>query len=262
MSKGRYLMPAAGLAAGIVVWHLAVQLFEPGSFLSRFGPVDALPALIDFVGSAIGRGHLVATLRRLLLGLSAAVVVGVTIGSLVGINRTLKATTSWVFQFLRMISPLAWTPLVVAIFGIGDPPVLFLVALAAVWPVMLSVASGIEHVESGWIQVGHSLGATRWELVKSVLLPAIRPHLGTGVRLALGTAWIVIVPAEMLGVDSGLGYAILDARDRFDYPELMGIIIIIGVIGIALDAAVQRATVARLSRERPITRQPRQRVSL
>lgn len=265
MSKRSYLLPAAGLAAGVGVWHLGAQLVDPGSFLSRFGPVDALPALVEFIGSEVGRGHVGATLRRLLLGLGIAVIVGVTLGSLVGVNALIKGSTAWVFQFLRMISPLAWTPLAVAIFGIGDPPVVFLVTLAAVWPVILSVASGIEHVEPGWIQVAHSLGATRWELVKTVLLPAIRPHLGTGVRLALGTAWIVIVPAEMLGVDSGLGYAILDARDRFDYGELMGIIIVIGVIGTLLDAVIQAATASRFSRRakdpnRPLeqlpTRQP------
>lgn len=237
-----------GIAIAIMVWWLLAAVVAPsGTLLARFGPGEAFPALFEFLSSGIGLSHTIDTLRRLLLGLSAAIGVGITVGVTVGLSRTTGEATSWVFQFLRMVSPLAWTPIAVAAFGIGDPPVFFLVAVAAVWPVILSTAAGVEQVDPGWVAVAKSLNATRLETVRHVYLPAIRSQAGTGFRLALGTAWIVIVPAEMLGVDSGLGYAILDARDRLDYPELMAIIIWIGVLGTILDLAARRLTRPRLA---------------
>lgn len=237
-----------GLATAIIVWWLLAAVVAPsGTLLARFGPREALPALLEFITSGRGISHSVDTLRRLLLGLAAAIGVGTAVGFTTGLSRNAREATSGVFQFLRMISPLAWTPIAVAAFGIGDPPVLFLVAVAAVWPVILSTAAGVEQVEPGWLAVARSLNATRLETVRHVYLPAIRSQIGTGVRLALGTAWIVIVPAEMLGVDSGLGYAILDSRDRLAYPELVAIIIWIGILGTVLDRTIRRATRPRLS---------------
>jgi len=237
-----------GIAIAITVWWLLAAVVAPsGTLLARFGPGEAFPALREFLSSGIGLSQTVDTLRRLLVGLGAAIGTGIAVGVTAGLSRTTANATSGVFQFLRMVSPLAWTPIAVAAFGIGDPPVFFLVAVAAVWPVILSTAAGVEQVEPGWVAVAKSLNATPLETVRHVYLPAIRGHIGTGIRLALGTAWIVIVPAEMLGVDSGLGYAILDARDRLDYPELMAIIIWIGVLGTILDLGVRRATRSRLA---------------
>lgn len=236
-----------GVITAFVIWWLLASVAAPaGTLLARFGPGEALPALVDFVTSGVGVSHTADTTRRLLLGLGAAIGSGVAVGVIVGLSRAAGEATSAVFQFLRMVSPLAWTPIAVAAFGIGDPPVFFLVAVAAVWPVILSTAAGVEQVDPGWVAVAKSLSATRLETVRHVFLPAIRSHVGTGIRLALGTAWIVIVPAEMLGVDSGLGYAILDARDRLDYPELMAIIIWIGILGTLLDLGVRQATRPRL----------------
>ncbi|HVR79967.1 MAG TPA: ABC transporter permease [Acidimicrobiia bacterium] len=238
---------ALGVITAFVIWWLLASFVAPaGTLLARFGPGEALPALVDFVTSGIGISHTADTTRRLLLGLGTAIGTGIAVGVIVGLSRAAGEATSGVFQFLRMVSPLAWTPIAVAAFGIGDPPVFFLVAVAAVWPVILSTAAGVEQVDPGWVAVAKSLNATRLETVRHVFLPAIRSHVGTGIRLALGTAWIVIVPAEMLGVDSGLGYAILDARDRLDYPELMAIIIWIGILGTLLDLGVRQATRPRL----------------
>jgi NitT/TauT family transport system permease protein len=101
--------------------------------------------------------------------------------------------------------PLSWAPVAVGLFGIGDEPVIFLVAAAAVWPIVLNTAAGVHAVDPGHILVARSLGARRGEILGSVVLPSARGHLLTGLRLALGIAWVVPVPAEMLGVTSGSG---------------------------------------------------------
>jgi NitT/TauT family transport system permease protein len=153
----------------------------------------------------------------------------------VGSTRWFRELTSASFQFLRMVSPLSWMPIAVMALGVGEAPVVFLVAYAAMWPVMLNVASGVQAIDPQWWLLAQSLGASRTERLWHVTIPAVAGHLLTGLRLAIGIVWIVLVPAEMLGVDAGLGYFILDTRDRMAYGELMATILFIGLMGFALD---------------------------
>lgn len=237
------VLPLVGLAGALVLWAVVIAvLVEPGDLLRRFAPADALGSVGNFFAESRGPTHVVATLRRLAVGLVTALVGGVGLGIAVGMSDRLSRATSAVFQFLRMVSPLAWTPIAIIVLGVGDTPVYFLVAVAAIWPVLLNTVAGIHALDPGWIDVGHSLGATRAEIIRTIIAPGILPHIVTGLRVALGVAWVVIVPAEMLGVDSGLGYAILDARDRLAYSELMAIILVIGVIGYVLDRVAVRLT--------------------
>jgi NitT/TauT family transport system permease protein len=154
-------------------------------------------------------------------------------------SRAVERATGPLFQFIRMISPISWMPLAVMVFGIGDAPVYFLLTIAAVWPIMLNVSSGVHAVDPRWLTLARSLCATRRETVMRIVVPAVVAHILTGIRLAIGIVWIVLVPAEMLGVSEGLGYFILDTRDRLAYPELMAAILVIGVIGYLLDWAAR-----------------------
>lgn len=241
-----------GLLTALLAWWLVTDVIAAdGSLLGRFTPVSAVPAVVALFTQGPGLTHLIVTLQRLLAGLAIAVVIGVPSGVAVGRSSRLSELTAPLFQFLRMISPLAWTPIAIVLLGVGGAPVVFLVAVAAVWPVLMGAAAGVHALDPGWLQVAQSLGATRREQLTSIVLPGIRAHLATGLRVALGTAWIVIVPAEMLGVDSGLGYAILDARDRLRYDELMGIILVIGVLGFVLDGLAQRLS-RTARRRRPV----------
>lgn len=177
----------------------------------------------------------------MLVGLSVTIAIGVPLGVILGLSRPLEQTTSALFQFIRMISPLSWMPLAVMVLGIGDLPVYFLLTIAAIWPLVLNTTAGVLAVNPRWLLLSQSLCATRWETIAGVIIPAIVPHLLTGVRLAIGIIWMVLVPAEMLGVSAGLGYYILDTRDRLSYSELMAVILIIGVIGYGLDSALRFA---------------------
>jgi NitT/TauT family transport system permease protein len=242
---------AVGLLAALALWWLVTDVVAaPGDLIARFSPASAVPALVALFRSGNGLLHLVVTLERLLVGLGTAIVVGVPLGVAVGRSERLAQYTGALFQFLRMVSPLAWTPIAIIVLGVGDAPVYFLVAVAAVWPVLINAAAGVHALDPGWLQVSRSLGATRTEQLRTIVLPGIRAHLATGVRVALGTAWIVIVPAEMLGVDSGLGYAILDARDRLRYDELMGVILVVGALGFALDSLAKRLAARSSPRRR------------
>lgn len=239
--RGRWRAPALGIAAAVAIWWLATSVAAPrDSLLAAFAPERAVPAIGALAARGVLLDDVVTSLWRLLAGLFLAGVLGVGTGLLVGSVPMLNDATQPVFQLLRMISPLSWAPVAIGLFGIGHRPVVFLVAAAAVWPVVLNTAAGVRSVEPGLLLVARSLGASRWELLTTIVLPTLRPQLLTGLRLALGIGWVVLVPAEMLGVTSGLGYEILNARDQLAYPEVMAVILVIGLLGYALD------TLARL----------------
>jgi NitT/TauT family transport system permease protein len=127
------------------------------------------------------------------------------------------------------------------LFGVGDAPVIFLVAMGATWPIVMNTSAGVAGLDPTWPRVARSLGATPVETLRLVVWPGVRTDVMTGLRVATGLAWVILVPAEMLGVDSGLGYFILDARDRFAYDELTAAVLIIGSIGLGLDLLARLA---------------------
>lgn len=234
------LGPAAAFVAALALWQLLVLgLAARTPIGGQFGPWPAAQALWGLAGSGDLWRHAGTSLGRLAIGLAIALVLGIPLGLLSGLSRGFARSTTPLFQFLRMVSPLSWMPLAVIALGVGDAPVIFLLAFAAIWPILLNTAAGVHALDPNWRLLGRSLAATRFETVTRIVIPGITAHLLTGVRLALGLLWIVIVPAEMLGVSAGLGYFVLDTRDRLAYDELMATIVLIGAIGWALDAAAR-----------------------
>lgn len=234
------LVGLTGLFLLLALWWLATDLLvDERSFARRFSPTTALPALWNL---ALGPDlwlHIFVSLKRVLIGLGLALVVGVPVGLLVGASRLAEAATTPAFQFLRMISPLSWMPIAVMVFGVGDAPIYFLLAFAAIWPIMLNTAAGVRQLDPQWLLLARSLAATGAETLRRVIVPGVMGQVLTGLRLAIGITWIVLVPCEMLGVQAGLGYFVLDTRDRLAYPELMATVIAIGMIGYLLDHAAR-----------------------
>lgn len=233
-----------GLLATLLMWWLATTPLWHSGIVGDFSPERTFAAMAQMVTSGAIFPHIGASLRRVLVGLFSATLIGIPLGLLIGLSRAIEQATSVLFQFARMISPVSWMPVAVMVFGIGDWPVYFLLTVSAVWPLMLNAAAGVASVDRRWLLLSRSLCATRWETVTRVIVPATIPHLLTGLRLAVGIIWIVLVPAEMLGVRAGLGYFILDTRDRLAYSELMAIILMIGLIGYGLDSALRWANQA------------------
>ncbi|MGE1155792.1 ABC transporter permease [Pseudomonas kitaguniensis] len=232
-----WLLGVSGLASVLVLWWLGVKVFGDAEGLSaRFSLTATFSSLWELLWRSELYLHIAVSLKRIFVGLFFALLVGVPLGLLVGSWRNLEAATTPAFQFLRMISPLSWMPIVVMLMGVGDQPIYFLLAFAAVWPIMLNTAAGVRQLDPRWLQLSKSLSATRWETLRRVIIPGVVGHVLTGVRLAIGILWIVLVPCEMLGVSAGLGYYILDTRDRLAYSELMAMVVLIGLLGFALDA--------------------------
>lgn len=248
-------LPVAGIVLFLALWWLALTLFVPsGSFLARFAPDLTFSALVNLVVSGQLWPHIIASLRRVVIGLLLSAAIGIPLGLAVGGLPLLARATGPVFQFIRMVSPLSWTPLAIILLGVGDSAVYFLITIGGVWPIVLNTSAAVAALDRRWITVGRSLGANRWEIGGTIVWPAIRPNVLTGLRLAVGLAWIILVPAEMLGVDSGLGYFILDTRDRLAYPELMAAIIVIGLCGFAIDSVTRWLFRERRTRTRLVAR--------
>ena len=240
MMLGRFLWPVAGFAIALLLWSWGVKgLEETTPIAAMFAPMETFDAFrVMVLGPDIWL-HVATSLERVAVGLGFAILFGVPLGILVGMSKAFSQASTPLFQLLRMVSPLSWMPLAVMVLGVGDAPVYFLLAFAAVWPLMLSTAAGVAQLDPNWMLLARSLSATRWEVIWRLVLPGITAQILTGVRLAIGIIWIVLVPAEMLGVSAGLGYFILDTRDRLAYSELTAAIILIGLLGYALDYAAR-----------------------
>jgi NitT/TauT family transport system permease protein len=232
------LYPLLGVSLLVGVWWLGGEIVaaDPDTAaFSNFAPLPALEALWHLALSGKLWIAAAASLSRIAQGLAWAIVIGLPVGIALGRSRAFQRLTHIPFQFLRMISPLAWMPIAVMAFPTWDGAIIFLVAAATVWPIALATANGLRKVHPNWHKVARNLGAPPLKMLLRITMPAVAQDILTGIRLALGIAWIIIVPAEFLGVTSGLGYAINDARDTLSYDNLGAIVIFIGLLGFAMD---------------------------
>lgn len=229
-----------GLLALLGAWAIAARLLVHTTPLAALlGPAATFHSLYGLLAGGQLNEDILVSLQRVLVSLAAAMTLGIPIGVAVGVSRRFDAATGGAFQFLRMISPLSWMPIAVMAFGIGNAPIYFLLTITAVWPIVLNTAAGVRQLDPRWPMLARSLGANRREALLHFIAPGILGHVLTGVRVAIGMIWILLIPCEMLGVSSGLGYFILDTRDRLAYSQLMAVIVVIGALGLVLDAAAQ-----------------------
>ena len=241
--------PTIGMASLLGVWWLGGRWIANNPDLvafSDFAPAPTLAALKRMWQSGSLWDPIMASLGRIARGLFWAAIIGIPVGIAVGRFKMMRNTTNMPMQFLRMISPLAWMPIAVMVFETWEGSIVFLLAVAAVWPIIFSTSNGLSKIEPDWFAVARNLGAKPWQLLWHVILPASAQDIFMGLRIALGVVWIVIVPAEFLGVTSGLGYAINDARDCLEYDRLAATVLVIGVLGYLLDS-VLRIAVQRMN---------------
>jgi NitT/TauT family transport system permease protein len=153
----------------------------------------------------------------------------------------LNQTFNPVLEILRPISPIAWIPVAIIFFGIGDKPATFLVFLGAFFPIVVACASGVSSVPSIYRRAGRNFGLSQAEILARVVFPAALPQILIGLRIALGIAWLVVVAGEMIAVDSGLGYLVIDSRNSGKrYDLVVAAMLLIGLIGLALDIAFRQ----------------------
>lgn len=234
------VLPVVTAAVIVAVWWVSVIVTKTKIFPS---PLDVVRGVITLAERHLLWNYIGDSLMRAAVGYGAAVLIGVPLGLLIGLSATLERIFNPLIQMLRPISPLAWMPLAVIWFGISNAAPIFLIFLASLFPILVAAAQGVRNVPSVFLQAGQNFGLPFRRLVTHVVFPAALPRILIGLRLAFGVAWLVLVAAEMIAVDSGLGYLIIDARNAGKrYDLVVGGMLLIGLIGLALDTMFARAT--------------------
>lgn len=243
------LIELSGIVLLLGIWAFCGWLIEKNpatAAFAGFAPGPTFRRLTKMLLDGAALAAAVPSLGRMGCGLVIAIIVGAPVGVLAGRSELFSKVTHLPFQLLRMVSPLAWMPVAILVFSTWNQAIVFLIFAASVWPIIFSTAHGLKKLDPDWFKLARNLGASNWQILRAVIIPATAQDMLTGVRLALGVAWIVLVPAEYLGVTSGLGYAINDARDTLEYDRLAVIVVIIGAIGFILDSLLL-AMISRVS---------------
>lgn len=231
-------LPLAVAAAFTLAWDLAVRLSGSDLFPK---PLDVLAGIVELAGKGLLVKYIVASLFRVSIGFTLAVLVGVPLGLVCGWFPPLFRALNPIIQVLRPISPIAWIPVAILWFGVDDRAPIFLIFLASVFPITVSSMAAVQNIQPVYIRAARNFGLSRLELFRRVILPATLPQIITAIRIALGIAWLVVVAAEMIAVNSGLGFLIIDARNAGKrYDLVVAGMLMIGVIGLCLDQLVRR----------------------
>jgi NitT/TauT family transport system permease protein len=232
------LLPLSGIGALLVLWELGIR-FGRAPLLP--GPLAVARAILELAQRGFLVKHVVASLFRVTWGYLLAILVGVPLGILLAWYRRAGLALAPIVEIVRPISALAWIPLAILWFGVGDLSAVFIIFIASALPLAVSAMAAVGNVSSVHWNAGRNFGLSPGQIARLVLLPAILPRLLVGLRLALGIAWLVVVAAEMIAVNSGLGFLIIDARNAGNrYDLVVAGMVLIGAIGVLLDAAIRR----------------------
>jgi NitT/TauT family transport system permease protein len=230
----RALVPVLLLA----VWHAAVALTGTKIFPS---PADVVRGVAELVEKRLLWGYIADSLYRVGVGYTAAVLTGIPAGMLLGWYGSLGTALNPVVQMLRPISPLAWIPISILWFGVGDVAAIFLIFLASFFPLFVTAMVAVRNVDPVYSNAGRNFGLSQAAMITRIVVPSILPQLLIGLRITLGIAWLVVVAAEMIAVNSGLGFLIVDARNAGNrYDLVVAGMVMIGLIGLLLDLLVRR----------------------
>ena len=220
----------SGIPSPALTWDAAVKLFSD-PFYSN-GPND----------QGIG-WNVLSSLQRVGMGFGMAALVGIPAGFLIGRFRFLSRMFNPLISLLRPVSPLAWLPIGLLVFKGANPAAIWTIFICSIWPMVINTAVGVQRVPQDYLNVARVLNLSEWKVITKILLPAVLPYMLTGVRLAVGTAWLVIVAAEMLTGGVGIGFWVWDEWNNLNVAHIIIAIFTIGLVGLVLEfALVQLAT--------------------
>ncbi|NTW52824.1 MAG: ABC transporter permease [Chlorobiaceae bacterium] len=231
-------IPVSAVAAFLLLWHAAASFYPLEQFPR---PLQVALAIVELVKAGRLAGDIGISLFRLVVAYSAAVCCAVPMGILLGRCPACLRGIDPLVQLLRPISPIAWFPLAVLWFGIGNAPAIFIIFIASFFPVLMGTVGAIKTIPESYYKVSRNFGAKPSLVMVSIIIPAAFPGIMTGLRIALGTAWIHLVAGEMLGADSGLGFLIIDARNFLRTDLIMAGMILVGMLGLILNSLISLA---------------------
>jgi NitT/TauT family transport system permease protein len=228
-----FFWPLLAAALLLALWHYSVIWTATKVFPS---PLSVEKGLAELLRKHVLWADIGDSLRRVAIGFGTAGVIGIPLGLTLGWYPTVNQVLNPVLQILRPISPIAWIPVAILFFGIGDHAAIFLIFLGAFFPIVIACVSGVSNVPSIFRRAGRNFGLAPAQILTRVVFRAALPQILIGLRIALGIAWLVVVAGEMIAVDSGLGYLVIDSRNSGKrYDLVVAAMLLIGLIGLALD---------------------------
>ncbi len=239
---GRVLAPVVGLALLVGIWGLLTT--KGGSFPTPGATFDAAVKL--FANPFYRNGpndqgigwNILNSLERVALGFGMAALVGIPLGFVIGRFATMNAMFSPIISLLKPVSPLAWLPIGLLVFKAANPAAIWTIFICSIWPMVINTAVGVQKVPQDYLNVARVLNLSEWRIATRILLPAVMPYLLTGVRLSVGTAWLVIVAAEMLTGGVGIGFWVWDEWNNLNVAHIIVAIFVIGIVGLLLEWAL------------------------
>jgi nitrate/nitrite transport system permease protein len=182
--------------------------------------------------------NIIASLKRVALGFGLAAVVGIPLGFMIGRFKFMAGMFNPIISLLKPVSPLAWLPIGLLVFKAADPAAIWSIFICSIWPMIINTAVGVQRVPQDYMNVARVLNLSEWKILTKILLPSVLPYMLTGVRLAIGTAWLVIVAAEMLTGGVGIGFWVWDEWNNLNVPHIIIAIGVIGLVGLLLEQAL------------------------
>ena len=234
---GKIVLPMIVILLVIAIWWIVVVRTESAIFPT---PWQVVAGALELARDGTLWEHIGASLFRVGTGFGLALVVAIPLGLWMGWVGGVYRTLNPIFQMLRPISPIAWIPLAILRFGVGDVSPIFLIFISSVFPMIVQTTSGVHTIERRYLRAAANFGVSRSVLFRRVVIPAVLPEIIVGMRIGIGVAWLVVVAAEMIALRSGLGYLIMDSRNAGNrYDLVIASMIIIGVIGLLLDGTTR-----------------------
>jgi nitrate/nitrite transport system permease protein len=212
----------SGIPSPLVTLKSAIELFAD-PFYSN-GPND----------QGIG-WNILASLKRVGVGFGLAALVGIPLGFMIGRFTFLSGMFNPIISLLKPVSPLAWLPIGLLVFKAADPAAIWSIFICSIWPMIINTAVGVQRVPQDYMNVAKVLNLSEWKIVTKILFPSVLPYMLTGVRLAIGTAWLVIVAAEMLTGGVGIGFWVWDEWNNLNVAHIIIAIVVIGIVGLVLE---------------------------
>ncbi len=235
----RVLPPLGGMALLILIWALSTQ--KGGAFPTPLATFEAAWKLFAdpfYRNGPNDQGigwNVLASLERVGLGFGMAAVVGIPLGFVIGRFTTMNRMVSPLISLLKPVSPLAWLPIGLMVFKSANPAAIWTIFICSIWPMVINTAVGVQRVPEDYLNVARVLKLSEWKIATRILLPAVMPYLLTGVRLSVGTAWLVIVAAEMLTGGVGIGFWVWDEWNNLNVAHIIVAIFVIGFVGLLLE---------------------------
>ncbi|MCX5747652.1 MAG: ABC transporter permease [Proteobacteria bacterium] len=229
--------PVILISVLIAIWWVWLA-YHPSPIFPT--PGDVVRGTAELVKDGTIWDHIGASLARVSLGFSLALVVAIPLGLWMGLYEVVDATLNPLFQIMRPISPIAWIPIAILLLGVSNASPIFIIFIATVFPMIVQTAAAVHTIEPRYLRAAANFGVSGPRVLVHVIIPAILPQVIVGMRISLGVSWLVVVAAEMIALRSGLGFLIIDSRNAGNrYDLVIAAMIIIGLIGLLLDGLMR-----------------------